>query len=337
MRSIRTVDKRNPLSPCRFDAAVEFAAGEQTAARKFASVAYSGDVVVDHPLWDRVAFDLSSTKAAKTVPVLLNHEHPVGVGSVSIGNDVKADGTLFSDVDANAKSIVEKAERGMPWQQSVYIKPGRIDHVKAGQSVELNGRTLQGPLAVFRNNRIREVSFCALGADHQTEAHVFAIGGQRAATSEEKDTMDHIEKAEHDRVVAELNGKLEAAEAKFTAEKARADDAVAALATFKLEGRVAAVKALFADTKRDYKDDAAKPYLEMSEEAFAVVAADLRASSKPADAHLFREQATNGDGSSDTPTTVEEINGAALKFIAEQAKLGREVSVSDAVRHVTTK
>ncbi|MDR1039535.1 MAG: hypothetical protein LBR80_05085 [Deltaproteobacteria bacterium] len=37
----------------------------------------------------------------------------------------------------------------------------------------VNGRSIEGPAAVFKDSLIREVSFCALGADRDTEANVF--------------------------------------------------------------------------------------------------------------------------------------------------------------------
>lgn len=143
--------------------------------RAFSGTAYGGGVITDHPLYARVAFDLTSTTFETPAPALYNHDAPVGVvESASIGRDIRIVGRLFAEVDGPAKNVVAMADRGMPWQLSVYIKPGSIDTIPAGTHVMLNGAMQSGPLEIFRNNRIREVSFCALGADDRTSVSIAA-------------------------------------------------------------------------------------------------------------------------------------------------------------------
>jgi hypothetical protein len=162
---------RTVAQPAAQPAALQFAAGAGNV-RAFNGTAYGGGIITDHPVWDAVAFDLASTKAPPSLAVLFDHRIPIGVGKAKIDREITIAGELFADVDPQAKSVAEFADRGMPWQMSVYIKPGRIDQVKAGTSINLNGRRMAGPLAVFRDARLREISFVALGADHTTSARV---------------------------------------------------------------------------------------------------------------------------------------------------------------------
>jgi hypothetical protein len=69
------------------------------------------------------------------------------------------------------------ADEGYPWQLSVHIVPDEIEKVHPNQEVTINGLNLIGPGHIFRKSSIREVSFCAVGADRGTNAVVFNIGG----------------------------------------------------------------------------------------------------------------------------------------------------------------
>lgn len=326
------MDKR--LAPVAFTAPAQFAAAAEDGTRRFQAVAYGGGVITDHPLWARVAFDISSTKLR--TPAVMRHEHGGEVGvadKATLNGTVGIEGKIFSDVDETAKMIVDKADRGMPWQMSVRIHPGRLEQIKAGAKVELNGQTLDGPLTVFRNNRIREVSFCALGADDQTSAEIFTIGGDEPRPKEP--AMEFTQ--------ADIDAAVNAERAVTASEKARADKATEDLKTLEgkfnaqtLSTRTAAVKQLFVDTGREFKDDVAKPYLEMPDEAFSAVAKDLRAAKPKADPSLFTETTTTG--ADPNANDVDSIRAKARKFIADQfAADGRVVSISDAVTFVTKK
>jgi hypothetical protein len=272
--------KTLPVEALRFACPASFA--DAGGERRFEGVPYSGDAIVGHAYWDKVIFDLSSTRASQSLSALFNHDPTVIVGrtdSVNIGSDIRVAGVIYGDDDG--KRITGKP--GHPWEMSVYIRPGRVDEVAAGQSVEVNGRTFTGPGHIFRNAVIREVSFCALGADSNTRATVFGHGDSVALEFNEggKTTMpENTPNPELEQLRAQV--------ATLTAENASLKERAKA-------ARTSAVKALFTDLGRDYTEEAAKPYVEMDETAFAAVSADLRASKKAAPSHLFNEQAT-GNG-----------------------------------------
>lgn len=141
--------------------------------RAFEGVAYGGGIVTDHPLYDRVAFDLATTTLQTPAPALYMHRDPVGtVDAAKIGGRIEIEGRLFADADAQAAKVAAMADAGMPWQMSVGIWPGRVEEIGEGKTVILNGQTMTGPLTIYRDSRVREVSFCPLGADSTTVAKV---------------------------------------------------------------------------------------------------------------------------------------------------------------------
>lgn len=281
------MDKTKVTDPKAF----RFAAGTLSLAagegqRRFEGLAYSGKEVTDHPFWPKVIFDLSSTRSPERIPVLLNHDGDRIVGhtdSVEIGSEIKVGGALYAD-EPDGALVAKRSDAGFPWQMSVHIAPGRVDEVRAGETVKVNGEKFTGPGYVFRQARIREVSFCPVGADQRT--HAVALSGLQ----EEIDV--EITKEQYDAIVAERD----ALKAEVTALAEKVNAFTAAQAQAAKDARVAAVKQLFADLGREFTDEAAKPYVEMAAEQFAAVEKDLRSAKPAAPAHLFSERATGEPG-----------------------------------------
>lgn len=330
--------EKQHLRPICFTAPAVFSAAAE-GDRKISGVAYSGGLVTDHPFFDGIVIDLATTKFATPAPLLLDHKTPIGVvDSKKISNSLEISARVFADDGGDGQSVTDKADRGFPWQQSVGVWPGRIENVGKGSSVELNGRKFTGPLTVFRDNRVREVSLCALGADDKTSATFTAVseGGERppALIDQPEDTMDK------DAQIADLTAKLSAA----TDTNKQLSDKIAARDADDVKKaqaqRVDEVKALFKATGREYKDEAAKPYLEMSAETFAAVSADLKSGKPKLDPKLLSAGAT-GDSAADLPAEGGDADTIARKAEAFRhefkTKFGRELSVSDAVAHVTGK
>lgn len=314
--------KSFPAEAFNFFATTALDAPSDTGARRFDGVAYSGEVITDHWMAP-VGFDLATMSIPTPLPVLFGHEDDEAVGvvdSVEIADTVKLSGALFSDVDECAKVISDKADRGFPWGMSLRIIPGSIEEVAAGMPYILNGRQVTGPLSVFKNSRVREVSFCAVAADQRTSASVFEADSANL-TIEVHQMTDEVKP---DPRVAELEAKLTAAEAKFTLALERAEAAEAALQQLAESARKTEVQALFSAIGREFSDEAAKPYMAMPAELFAAVSADLSALAKPktppadsAPDFLFKHQA-NGS-SEDKPRSFDEINAAAFAQLGGNA------------------
>lgn len=295
MDSIRQV----PIAALRFEASAPVAFAPDAAAdqrRQFDGVAYSGDVIRNHYYWGNVVFDLASTTAPARLPILIEHDRAqrAGFGALAIGNEIRISGTLLDNPSGNA--IAAEADAGFPWEMSVHIEPGSIEEVGAGTEVTVNGRALTGPLTVFRNSRIRETSFTPTGADPNTSARVFNTADTleipvSTASREEPSMSDAPDTAQR---LAALESDLAAAQAATAAANQRADAAEAALSAMQASARLDAVKALFTAIGREFSDEAATPFVGMTDAQFAATATALRDTAARVPEGLFHEQATAG-------------------------------------------
>lgn len=277
-------------SPPKLDAK---AAEPDAKLRKFSGVAYSGNPL-PHPYWDQVAFDLSTTKAGDTTPILINHDRNQRAGFAKLAIDGSAisiaDGQLMLDTE-HGRAVATESDAGFPWQMSVHIEPGSIEQIKAGTEAEVNGQKITGPANIFRNNLIREVSFTPTGVDHNTSAAAMSAGGNQFTQPTGDSTMNLDELKGK---VAELEAGLKASNEAKDAAEARATAAEASIETQRKDARMSAVKELFSATGRTYTEDAAKPYIGMDEATFSAVSADMKATKPTAPGHLFSDHATGG-------------------------------------------
>lgn len=277
----------------RFEAPEPGANGSAPKRRKFSGVAYGGGVIRDHGWWEAVAFDLASLTAATPMPSLLQHDQELTVGVITTvtndGRSLSVAGDLFADIDEDAAAIAAKSDAGLPYQMSVTIYPEIIEQLQPGASMQLNGQTVTGPLAIFRGARVREVSFCALGADSSTRATVFtaapAPSNPSAGNSSMTTTTTTAPASDLATVTAERD--------RFAAELATAKTALEALQAQVEASRSAAreveVKAMLGES---FSADAAKPFMNMDDAQFAAVRALRPAAGVPASFTV--ERATEG-------------------------------------------
>jgi vacuolar-type H+-ATPase subunit E/Vma4 len=279
--------------------------------RKFAGVAYSGDVVPGHWYWGNVVFDLTTMSVPDKLPALIDHSRSQRCGYVtasSISNEagLTVSGNLLSNEYGTA--VATESDEGFPWQMSIHIEPGSIEEVLQGSNTMVNGRSFAGPITVFKNSKIVEVSFTATGWDSNTSAAAMSRGGESSPSSQGESTMDL--KQLQDRVAAleAENKSLQASKDDLNKQLTDANDK---LTKFSNEARAGAVQQLFADIGREYKaDDAeAKAFSAMPQEAFDATAKVMREQfKKPAGAPaaqaqtLFQHTATAG-GAQATQTT----------------------------------
>ena len=287
---MRGMEKTKPVpaAALRFDTAAPLAltaAETADSPRTFAGVAYSGDVIRNHFYWGHVVFDLASTTAPDKVPVLVEHARAqrAGVGQIAIGQDIRITGSLLANT--HGQNVAADADAGFPWQLSVHIEPGSVEEVATGVAASVNGRDFTGPLTIFRNSLIRETSFTPTGADSHTSARVFS--GAPELHIPVFSTEDRTMSDQQDPRIAALETDLAAA-------NARAEAAEQALAGIKASAREADIRTMFAAMGREYSAEAAKPYFQIDDAAFAVVMADMKAAAPKHSPHLFHDTATSG-------------------------------------------
>ncbi|EXB32242.1 hypothetical protein [Acinetobacter sp. 1461402] len=173
--------------------------------RTFSGIAYSGEAITDHWYWDKVVFDLDSIQIKGRIPALLEHRTSQRAGainsySVSHAEGLKIEGNLLSNEFGT--QVAQDSDDDFPWQMSVRIYPTTVEEVKEG-SVIVNGRTFQAPVAIFRGGRIREVSFCALGADDNTNA----VAASHNPTQQPKEDTD-VDLVQAQAKITELEGQI---------------------------------------------------------------------------------------------------------------------------------
>lgn len=174
--------------------------------RTFTGVAYSGEPILDHWYWDRVIFDLDSIQIKGRIPALLEHRSSQRAGAINSHSVDYAQGLVISgDLMSNefGTQVAQDSDDGFPWQMSVRIEPSSTEEIAADQAVMVNGKTYQGPITVFRGGRIREVSFCALGADDNTNA----VAASHNPTQQPKEDTD-VDLVQAQAKITELEGQI---------------------------------------------------------------------------------------------------------------------------------
>jgi len=123
--------------------------------------------------WYRFVIQLSGVRANSKFPALLQHRVDQIVGTA---DEYSADDNglyvkgAFSKVTSFAEQVLGLAREGFPWQASIQIRAKVIRELAAGETYKVNGRTVEGPLEIWTESEMGEVSFVAFGADPDTAA-----------------------------------------------------------------------------------------------------------------------------------------------------------------------
>lgn len=161
----------------------EAADGEQApAARRFAILGYTGAEV---EIWGyRFVIELSGISLKTAIPALREHERDRIVGmtdeSQVDGQGLHLFGT-FSKSTLDAAEVLALADEGFPWQASIGVSPLQILKVEPGASATVNGRSVRGPIDIWQQSQVSEISFVALGADDNTAAIAMSAENQEVS------------------------------------------------------------------------------------------------------------------------------------------------------------
>lgn len=139
----------------------------------FMMTAYTGQVL-DLGWFGRYVFDLNGMKAKAKIPILREHKRDRVVGYskkawAENGNFLISG--EFSRATRDAKEVLSLAQEGYPWQASVGISPKKIKTLDSDkESMVVNGQEVTGPIEIWLESKVGEVSFVSLGADDDTAA-----------------------------------------------------------------------------------------------------------------------------------------------------------------------
>jgi undecaprenyl pyrophosphate synthase len=168
--------------------------------------------------------------------------------------------------------------------------------------------------AVLYGGRIREVSFVPAGADESTSVVAFSFDEsdlppaslESIMTDEALDALKAEHSAlklqlaqavaDHQREINDLTARLSAVTDQAKAEAEQVQALTAELSGLKAERRTDEVKALFSDLERDFSEEAARPYLEMSAATFELFCSEMRALKAPVElkADYFKDTTPKG-------------------------------------------
>ncbi len=195
--------------------------------RKFSGVATSG-LPFSYWGWNTV-IDLDNIQYKPKVAILHEHMQPAGSGELSVDPDkgLLVTGNFLSN--EWGQFIADASDEEFPWEMSVYVVAGRSEELAAGATTTVNGKEVSGPLSIWRDCLVREVSFTAVGVDPNTSAS--ALSGLLPQPSEEHVPMTPEEQKEMDALKAQVatleqeKADLKTANEKLETEKADAEKA----------------------------------------------------------------------------------------------------------------
>lgn len=148
------------------------AEGDKDKADRFSILAYTGKVI-DLGYWGRFVIDLSGITTKAKFPVLREHRRDRIVGAADKAEAADSGFMVsgnFSKVTADATEVLALAREGYPWQASIGVRAKKILKVEKGQTHQVNGQVVEGPIDVWMSSEVFETSFVSLGADDETAA-----------------------------------------------------------------------------------------------------------------------------------------------------------------------
>lgn len=126
-----------------------------------------------------IVLDLNGAQLEQKRPILLEHDRQRICAQSSSVQIVAGEGLVIAGQmleTESAQYVSSLADQGFEWQASVGVTPlAPANFIAAGKSVEVNGQQVAGPVLVFKQWKLGECSFVAMGADSNTSAQVFPI------------------------------------------------------------------------------------------------------------------------------------------------------------------
>jgi hypothetical protein len=158
-------------------------------AKGFLITAYTG-AVMDRGWFGKLVIATDGIKVNAKMPILREHARDRVVGYST--KAWKEDANLFLQGDFSGKSadgqeVKALAEEGFPWQASIGVWPKKVKVLESDkETAKVNGQELTGPAEIWVESYVREVSFCALGADDETAAITLADHDKKVRVSIER-------------------------------------------------------------------------------------------------------------------------------------------------------
>ncbi len=129
-----------------------------------------------------VVVDIAGMTVDNPVPIHRDHDttRPVGHGDAQLGNTIVIDG-VFSVPGDDADEIIQSSKNGFPWKGSVGLSEMVVERIGAGQTVQANGQSFEGPILCVRRSHMDESSFLSIAGDSTSSATIAAQRTQGAS------------------------------------------------------------------------------------------------------------------------------------------------------------
>lgn len=156
------------------------AEGEKKSPAKFTTTFYTGGSL-EIAGWDLpVVIDLAGLSRGNVLVANLDHDRTKRVGNFELVNDGR---TLVANGVASAATaardeVVNSALDGYQWQSSLEVNPTRVEEIKAGKTVTVNGQEFTGPMYVTRKGTLKGFGFVSHGADDNTTVAIAASAAE---------------------------------------------------------------------------------------------------------------------------------------------------------------
>lgn len=184
MNNIPHPDTMPPLqfrAPMTIEASAVEPGGSASPAR-FDTLAYNGGALRLNYWSDPVVIDLQGLSWDKdqNIKLMIDHRYVpdcVAGNTNKITTDFKTlqvAGIMYNNCDESVARIVNKAKLGAKWEISVGARPIRKEILSAGNSVIVNGQTINGPAVIARQAKLIECSIVVFGADEDTIVNIAA-------------------------------------------------------------------------------------------------------------------------------------------------------------------
>ena len=168
----------------------------QSDLKNVEGIAYSGGPVLqdwsDFPIY----VDLEGMEIQNQIPILFSHYNSPNsrMGEATIENNKKTlvfKGVIDTEEDELAQEIVRKGIK-IDWQVSIGADVLAMEELRDGETIEVNGNNVTGPVTIVKKSLLREISVVAVGADADTNMKIMA---SLDLNKKGKKVMENIENA----------------------------------------------------------------------------------------------------------------------------------------------
>lgn len=156
---------------------VVVAAAEEGKPASFSMIAYNGGPLSVPGYKHPIILDLSGAQFRRNVLANLDHDSHKRVGQVlateNDGKQIKLSGVFSAATDARDE-VINSSRDGFEWEASIEAQPHKLELVAAGERINVNGKSFDGPVYVARQSTVFGVGFVGQGADENTTVSIAA-------------------------------------------------------------------------------------------------------------------------------------------------------------------